>query len=51
MLKNYLFIMGKIVTNPYEQDDYYEARTNDFENPLKDLNPYVMALHVKRLSK
>ena len=35
MLKNYLFVMGKIVTNPYEQDDYYEARTNDFENPLK----------------
>ncbi|OUV75729.1 MAG: hypothetical protein CBC83_02100 [Flavobacteriales bacterium TMED123] len=35
MLKNYLFIMAKIVGNPYEQYDYYEARTNDYKSPLK----------------
>ena len=50
MLKNYLFIMGKIVANPYEQDDYYETRTGDFDSPLKR-SPYAMAIHVKRLSK
>ena len=35
MLNNYLFLMLKIVANPYEKDDYYEARTNDFNNPVK----------------
>ena len=35
MLKNYLFLMLKIVANPYEKDDYYEARTNDLSNPVK----------------
>ena len=40
MLKNYLFTMAKIVINPYEQDDYYEARTNDFEKPLKRSKSY-----------
>ena len=35
MLKNYLFIMAKIVANPYEQYDYYEARTNDYKSPFK----------------
>jgi hypothetical protein len=35
MLKNYLFIMGKIIANPYEKEDYYEARSNDFNTPVK----------------
>jgi hypothetical protein len=35
MLNNYLFLMLKIVANPYEKDDYYEARTNDLINPVK----------------
>ena len=35
MLKNYLFIMAKIVANPYEKEDYYEARTGDFNSPVK----------------
>ena len=35
MLKNYLFLMLKIVGNPYEKYDYYESRTEDFNNPLK----------------
>jgi hypothetical protein len=35
MLKNYLFLMLKIIANPYEKEDYYEARTNDLNNPLK----------------
>ena len=35
MLNNYLFLMLKIVANPYEKDDYYEARTNDLSNPVK----------------
>ena len=35
MLNNYLFLMLKIIANPYEKDDYYEARTNDLSNPVK----------------
>jgi hypothetical protein len=35
MLNNYLFLMLKIVANPYEKDDYYEARSNDLSNPVK----------------
>ncbi len=35
MFKNYLFLMMKIITKPFEQEDYYEARTNDLNNPLK----------------
>ena len=35
MLKNYLFLMMKIITKPFEQEDYYEARSNDLNNPLK----------------
>ena len=35
VLKNYLFIMGKIITNPFERNDYYEARTQDFNTPVK----------------
>tara|TARA_B100001142_G_C14346689_1_gene660265 strand:- start:662 stop:2986 length:2325 start_codon:yes stop_codon:yes gene_type:complete len=34
MLKNYLFLMAKIISNPYEKVDYYEARTQDFNNPV-----------------
>ena len=35
MFKNYLFFMTKIVADPYEKDDYYEARTGDFNTPVK----------------
>ena len=35
MLKNYLFIMAKIVANPFEKNDYYEARVDNYETPLK----------------
>jgi hypothetical protein len=35
MLNNYLFLMLKIIANPYEKDDYYEARTNDLIKPVK----------------
>ncbi len=34
MLKNYLFIMGKIIIHPYDKRDYYEARSNDYNNPV-----------------
>mgnify|MGYP001197675383 CR=1 FL=1 len=34
-LRNYLTIFGKINVNPYEGNDFYEARTGDFENPIK----------------
>ena len=34
MLKNYLFAMFKIIVNPYQKNDYYEARTNDLNNPV-----------------
>ena len=34
MLKNYLFLMLKTIVNPYEINDYYEARTR----LLVDLN-------------
>tara|TARA_Y100001954_G_C15690179_1_gene542333 strand:- start:291 stop:1055 length:765 start_codon:yes stop_codon:yes gene_type:complete len=27
--------MGKIITNPFERNDYYEARTQDFNTPVK----------------
>tara|TARA_B110000914_G_C15517628_1_gene474696 strand:- start:3903 stop:4790 length:888 start_codon:yes stop_codon:yes gene_type:complete len=35
MLKNYLFINVKMGANPYEREDYYEARTEDLDHPLK----------------
>ena len=35
VLKNYLFIMGKIIANPFEKNDYYEARTQDFKTIVK----------------
>ncbi len=35
MLKNYLFLNFKIGANPYEQEDYYEARTGDLNHPVK----------------
>ena len=35
MLKNYLFLNLKIGANPYEREDYYEARTGDLNHPLK----------------
>ena len=34
MLKNYLFLMFKTIINPYEINDYYEARTNDLNSPV-----------------
>ncbi len=35
MLKNYLFLMGKISSHPFEKNDFYEARTNDFNTNVK----------------
>ena len=35
VFKNYLFLMAKIVANPLEKNDYYEARTGDFNVPIK----------------
>ena len=35
MLKNYLFINVRMGANPYEREDYYEARTGDLNHPLK----------------
>ena len=35
MLNNYLFLMFKIIGNPYEMEDYYVARTNNYTNPVK----------------
>ena len=34
MLKNYLFLMVKTIINPYEINDYYEARTDDLNSPV-----------------
>ena len=34
-LKRYLTIFARIKANPYEEVDYYEARTNNLVNPLK----------------
>ena len=35
MLNNYLFLMLKIIGNPYQKDDYYLSRTDDLTNPVK----------------
>ena len=46
MLKNYLFLMLKTIINPYEINDYYEARTDDLNSPVIRSKKYRLSSYL-----